>query len=394
MRKNNVSLYIHIPFCVRKCNYCDFLSGPADDAVKEAYIQALLLEIESYRGTELSEREVKTIFFGGGTPSVLPADRITSVLDKIRAVFELSADCEISMEMNPGTVTKQKCECYFETGINRISIGLQSPDDELLKVLGRVHTYEQFLRTYDDVREAGFRNVNIDLMSSLPGQSIERYCRGVEKVTKLSPEHISAYSLIVEEGTPFYEKYNSERNLFPDEQTDREMYERTKDILMQNSYKRYEISNYAKAGYECRHNIVYWECEDYLGLGLGSASLVDHVRFKNTCNIKKYIGAWKSGRGSQVQRLEKEVLAMEARMEEFMFLGLRMMRGVSEEKFFKVFKRSIKQIYGAQVERMIGQGLLYWKMPKTECAQRQGSWLALTDKGIDVSNYVFEQFLF
>ena len=393
MKKKLLSLYIHIPFCVRKCNYCDFLSAPADEAAKEAYIQVLLLEIESYRGTQLSMRKVKTIFIGGGTPSILDADRITDILNKIKSVFYLTGDCEISMEMNPGTVTKEKIKRYLNAGINRISIGLQTPDDNLLKVLGRVHTFEEFLHTYDEVREAGFQNVNIDLMAALPGQSIEGYCNDLEKVTRLSPEHISAYSLIVEEGTPFYDMYHSRCDLFPDEQADREMYECTKEILGRNGYMRYEISNYAKEGYECRHNIVYWECEDYLGLGLGSASLIDDIRFKNVCDLKQYIQKWKAGEGYKVQRQEEEVLAVSAQMEEFMFLGLRMMRGVSKEEFTMRFGQSLEQIYGIQIEKLIRQGLLRWRTEEKKSMDRCGVRLALTDRGIDVSNYVFEQFL-
>lgn len=393
MKKKLLSLYIHIPFCVRKCNYCDFLSAPADETVKEAYIQALLLEIEAYRKTELSMRPVRSVFIGGGTPSILDGNKIASVLDKIKDVFYLDENCEISIEMNPGTVTKEKCKCYFNAGVNRISIGLQSPDDTLLRVLGRVHTYEEFLRTYDDVRETGFQNVNIDLMSALPGQSLEGYCSGVEKVTRLSPEHISAYSLIVEEGTPFFDMYNNDCNLFPDEQEDRRMYEATKEILGRKGYVRYEISNYAKQGYECRHNMVYWECEDYLGLGLGSASLVNNTRFKNTCDLKGYIHAWKEGEGTSVWRQEEEVLTVSARMEEFMFLGLRMMRGVSEKEFERRFEKAPEQMYGPQIERLIGQGLLVRRNHNTECQKTGNGRLALTDRGIDVSNYVFEQFL-
>lgn len=389
MKKKLLSLYIHIPFCVRKCNYCDFLSAPAEEAVKEAYIQALLLEIESYRGTELAMRMVRTIFIGGGTPSILDEEKIASVLEKIKSVFGLTADCEISIEVNPGTMTKEKCRCYLKAGVNRISIGLQTPDDNLLMTLGRVHTYEEFLRTYEEVREAGAQNVNIDLMASLPGQTIEGYCKGLEEVTRLSPEHISAYSLIVEEGTPFYNMYHSGCDLFPDEQTDRMMYECTKRILERNGYERYEISNYAKAGYECRHNIVYWECEDYLGLGLGSASLIDNTRFKNECDLKRYVHAWESKKGYEAQRHEEDVLSVSSRMEEFMFLGLRMMRGVSEEKFLKVFGHAPEQIYGGQIEKMLEQGLLRWEMQE----KQKDRMLSLTDRGIDVSNYVFEQFL-
>ena len=393
MIEKYLSLYIHIPFCVRKCDYCDFLSAPADENTKEAYIQALLLEIESYRTTGLADREIRTVFFGGGTPSVLSAGQITTVLEKAHEVFGLPEECEISIEVNPGTVTKEKCKCYFNAGINRISIGLQSPEDELLRELGRIHTYEQFLQTYEYVRNVGFQNVNVDLMSALPKQSVEQYCSGLEKVTKLSPEHISAYSLILEEGTPFFEKYNNTKNLLPDELQDRLMYERTKEILEQKGYARYEISNYARPGFECKHNIVYWERDDYLGLGLGSASLVNDTRFKNESNLIKYIRAWKENRGETVLRLEEEILSRQAQMEEFMFLGLRMMRGVSALKFYELFDVWPQQVYGRQVERLEKEGLLSVRKGILGPEKDGGGYLMLTDKGIDVSNYVFEQFL-
>lgn len=388
MIEKYLSLYIHIPFCIRKCNYCDFLSAPADEETKETYIQALLLEIESYRESELSQRKIATVFFGGGTPSVLAAQQITRVLDAIRDVFELLPDCEITLEMNPGTVTKEKCKCYFNAGVNRVSIGLQSPDDVLLQTLGRIHTYEQFLQTYDDVRVSGIQNVNVDLMSALPGQDLQGYCEGIRKVTMLSPEHISAYSLIIEEGTPFYDKYKNECNLFPDEQEDRAMYEQTKGVLKEFGYERYEISNYAKPGYECKHNMVYWKCEDYLGLGLGSSSLINNARFKNTCDLKRYIADWKAGKGNSTQGFEREELTRRMQMEEFMFMGLRMMRGVSERRFEEKFGDTVRQIYRRQLDRLAEEKLLY-KYEKTD-----GVYWALTDKGIDVSNYVFEQFLF
>ncbi len=388
MIEKYLSLYIHIPFCVRKCNYCDFLSAPADEETKEAYIQALLLEIESYRGSALSQRKIATVFFGGGTPSVIEAQQITRVLDRIRDVFELLPDCEITLEMNPGTVSKEKCKCYFNAGINRVSIGLQSPDDALLQTLGRIHTYEQFLHTYDDVRVSGIQNVNVDLMSALPGQDLQGYCEGIRKVTHLSPEHISAYSLIIEEGTPFYEKYKNECNLFPDEQMDRIMYEQTKMMLQEFGYERYEISNYARPGYECKHNMVYWKCEDYLGLGLGSSSLIHNARFKNTCDLKKYIRAWKTGDGISAQEFEWEDLTRQMQMEEFMFMGLRMMRGVSEKRFEEKFGDTVQQIYKKQLECLVSEKLLY-KYEKPD-----GIYWALTEKGIDISNYVFEQFLF
>ncbi len=396
MNSNKLSLYIHIPFCVRKCDYCDFLSAPADAATREAYIQALLMEIESYGNTERSQRDVISVFIGGGTPSVLEEDQITRLMNKIKAVFLLSKDCEVSIEINPGTVTKEKCNCYFKNGINRVSIGLQSPDDNLLKLLGRIHTYEQFLETYENVRAAGFENVNIDLMSALPGQTAEQYCIGLERVASLQPEHISAYSLILEEGTPFYERYPDGCDEIPDEKEDRLMYERTKAILQKLNYERYEISNYAKPGYECRHNAVYWQRGDYLGLGLGSASLINNCRYKNISDLNKYLllcneGLDISGEKQGIFALgqERECLSVQAQMEEFMFLGLRMMKGVSEEEFYRQFGCRIDSVYGDVLVKLQRQGLLqvYHPDPGKE------RYYALTEKGIDVSNYIFEQFL-
>lgn len=389
MKMKQLSLYIHIPFCVRKCNYCDFLSAPADETTREVYMQALLSEIEELKGSPVAERDVKTIFIGGGTPSLMTEAQTEKLLDKIKDVFLLTPDCEISIEVNPGTVTREKSECYFKNGIHRISIGLQSPDNALLKTLGRIHTYEEFLKTYAYVRAAGIQNVNIDLMSALPGQTAEQYCNGLKAVAELGAEHISAYSLILEEGTPFFEKYNSARDLMPDEEEERDMYEKTGDILKQYGYERYEISNYAKKGYECRHNTVYWRCEDYLGLGLGSASLVDGVRFKNTCDLKEYMHAWKSGEGKSVQRREEEVLTENARMEEFMFLGLRMMKGVSEERFLAECGKSMQAVYGDRIKKLLGEKLVCYRD-----GDKNRRYLALTPFGIDVSNYVFEQFLF
>lgn len=385
MTNKDLSLYIHIPFCERKCLYCDFLSGPADARLRDTYVQALLLEIESYRDTLLAKQNITTVFVGGGTPSILTEEQMTAVFEKLRDVFVFRNDCEITIEMNPGTVTEEKIKCYLKNGINRVSIGLQSPDDELLKRLGRIHNYQQFLDTYQMLRAAGVKNINVDLMSALPEQTVEMYCDGLQKVLELEPEHISAYSLILEEDTPFYEMYNNGCILLPGEETDRLMYECTGEILHKAGYGRYEISNYAKAGFECRHNTVYWERGDYLGIGLGSASLIGHYRFKNTSDLNVYTEKWLAGNGSEVQRMEEEQLAEKDEMEEFMFLGLRMMRGVSKEKFRRQFGQDIQAVYGDIIEQLMEQELL-------ACSD-DGSRILLTKKGIDVSNYVFEQFL-
>lgn len=385
MKNKDLSLYIHIPFCERKCLYCDFLSGPADAHLRDTYVQALLLEIESYRDTPLAKRNITTVFVGGGTPSILTEEQMTAVFEKLRNVFVFRDDCEITIEMNPGTVTEEKIKCYLKNGINRVSIGLQSPDDELLKRLGRIHNYQQFLDTYQMLRAAGVKNINVDLMSALPGQTVEMYCDGLQKVLELEPEHISAYSLILEEDTPFYEMYNNGCILLSDEETDRLMYECTGEILHKAGYGRYEISNYAKAGFECRHNTVYWERGDYLGIGLGSASLIGHCRFKNTSDLNIYTEKWLAGNGAEVQGMEEEQLTEKDEMEEFMFLGLRMMGGVSKEKFRRQFGQDIQAVYGDEIEQLMKQELL-------ACSD-DGSRILLTKKGIDVSNYVFEQFL-
>lgn len=402
--EKELSLYVHIPFCVRKCAYCDFLSAAASEEEKEAYVGALLAQIESYRQTELAGRKIKSVFIGGGTPSVLSGDQMRSVIEKIKSVFNNWGEaCEVSMEMNPGTVTKEKCMLYVRLGVNRLSIGLQSPDEKLLKKLGRVHTYRQFMDAYEWADMAGISNINVDLMASLPGQSVEAYCAGLQKIAMLSPAHISAYSLILEEGTPFYETYAAHPELLPDEEADRQMYVSTKEILQTYGYSRYEISNYAKPGFACRHNIVYWQRGDYLGLGLGSASLVDGVRLRNMSDLRQYTKEWmqygkEPSLKAETDRFEeRHVLSKEEQMEESMFLGLRMMEGISCERFAAQFGALVYDIYADAIESCMREGLLYaYERPAGSVDAAPGStehMLALTDRGIDVSNYVFEKFL-
>ena len=277
-----LELYIHIPFCVKKCLYCDFLSAPAGEEVRERYVEALLTEIRG-RGREYAGRPVSSVFFGGGTPSLLTGTQMKRLLGTVSGSFLLAADAEITAEANPGTVDLEKLTAYAQAGINRLSIGLQSADNVELAAIGRIHTWEQFLETYRQARQAGFVNVNVDLMSALPGQTAESYENTLRRVLALAPqpEHISAYSLILEEGTPLYDSCQAGLTDIPGEDTDRRMYQDTKRILEEAGYRRYEISNYAKEGFACRHNCGYWQRRDYLGLGLGAASLEGNVRFKN-----------------------------------------------------------------------------------------------------------------
>lgn len=389
-----LGLYLHIPFCVKKCDYCDFLSFPSEKEVRQKYVQALCREV-SNRAEGFSDKMVGTVFLGGGTPSLLSIEEITDVMRTVRGSFQLLPEAEITLEMNPGTVTKEKLEVYQKLGINRLSIGLQSADNEELRHLGRIHTWETFLHTWKLVRSLGFTNVNIDLMSALPGQTMQSYQTTLQKVLELRPEHISAYSLIIEEGTVFYDLYekNTRKSAYelPDEDTDRSMYELTERWLEKAGYHRYEISNYALKGRECRHNICYWKRGEYLGLGLGAASLLktkpedphrkaSEIRSSNQKDLTAYL---KEERDWAEERIP---LSLEDQMEEFMFLGLRMMEGVSEKEFFRQFGRSLPEVYGGKLEKLIHRGLLQYN--------KENGCYSLTNIGIDVSNQVFVEFLF
>ena len=372
-----LGLYIHIPFCQKKCNYCDFLSAPANKQVQIAYMDILQKEIKE-KSIEYKEYCVDTVFIGGGTPTCVPYETIVHTMNTVKASFFLTDDCEITMECNPGTVTKEALENYKVAGINRLSIGLQSTDNAILKELGRIHTFEQFLETFKWAREAGFANINVDLMSGLPNQTLEQYEESLLEVLKLDVEHISSYSLIVEEGTPFYKLYEEDKLSLPDEETERNMYYLTKEKLLAAGLLRYEISNYAKEGYECKHNVRYWVRADYLGIGLGASSMVDNVRFKNTEWLDEYLTDNK-----YMEKTDEQILSTTECMEEFMFLGLRMTKGVSKERFKETFGSSMEEIYGSVVIKLKEQGLL----------EEEGDFIRLTEYGLDVSNRVWVEFL-
>lgn len=402
--REKLGLYIHIPFCVRKCDYCDFLSAPGSQALKKDYTEALLTEIESYRG-RTAAYVVPTIFIGGGTPSCIPAADIERIMTSIKGSFNIEGEgLEATIEINPGTVTKEKLLDYQRAGLNRISFGLQSTENIELKRLGRIHCYEDFLLNYRLARELGFHNINVDLMSALPGQTVTSWEQTLHRIAGLEPEHISAYSLIIEEGTGFYDRYRPgaprEKEL-PDEDTDRLIYYRTKEILERYGYHRYEISNYAKPGRECRHNNSYWSGVQYLGLGLGAASLLGNVRFSNIRNVEKYINRLQDDRGDSgtcsvqpgtAYGMEKDLhgirqdikpLTIEEQMEEFLFLGLRRCDGISEEAFARRFGKSIEAVYGHVLLRLLQQQLII----------KTGDQLMLTEYGIDISNAVLAEFL-
>lgn len=345
------------------------------------YVNRLLQEIE-YKAEEYRDRYlVDSVFFGGGTPSVLPGEYIKEILCKLKRGFPFSDDCEITLEMNPGTVNDIKMAQYKEAGINRLSIGLQSTHDNELESLGRIHDYDDFLYTYDLARSLGFSNINVDLMSAIPGQTFDSLKETLEKVVSLNPEHISVYSLIIEEGTPFYESTPE----LPGEEKEREMYSFTGEYLAEMGYDRYEISNYAKSGKESRHNIKYWKFEEYLGVGLGASSLVSsansvfpNLRFKNISDMDEYIQAPPGKEG-----FVEEELSSEDGMSEFSFMGLRMTEGISGKRFKELFKKDIFEVYGNVIEKHRENGLLVYDNHN----------IMLTNKGLDVANFVMCDFL-
>ena len=383
-----LEIYIHIPFCVKKCAYCDFLSAPSTEEERERYVNLLCEEIAA-SSVRAKEYEVVTVFFGGGTPSILKGEQIERILKVLRERFAIAENAEITLEMNPGTVTGEKLEIYKRAGINRLSIGLQSVHNGELKMLGRIHTYEEFLESYHMAREAGFDNMNVDLISAIPGQTVESWKKTLSTILELQPEHISAYSLILEPGTPFYELYAKENDkaekLLPDEDAERQMYRQTIVMLKEAGYERYEISNYSRPGYECRHNLGYWNRVPYLGFGIGAASLVPQemsvkgkmCRYSNPDNIEEYQKCF-------LDKFKGEPLEREDEMEEFMFLGLRKTSGVLKGQFRSCFQTGIEEVYGGQLEKLKNFRLI----------EENEERIWLTERGIDVSNMVFVEFMF
>lgn len=402
-----LELYLHIPFCVKKCDYCDFLSAPADEKTQNHYMGALLKEIRYY-ARQCQDYEVTTIYIGGGTPSWLQESYMELIMKQIQVSYQLCPEAEITIECNPGTLNKEKLFAYKKVGINRLSIGLQSTMNDELQELGRIHTYEQFLHNYEVARQCGFTNMNIDLMSALPYQSVEKYMTSLKRVIALKPEHISAYTLIIEKGTPFYDKYKFDvvkreagmpTEQLPSEETEYQIYKCTQKELEKAGYHHYEISNYAKTGYECRHNIGYWKRADYLGFGLGAASMINNVRYTNETDIYAYMKATEQLHKITLEKEhavgEKITIAgtnlhsmiepidRKAQMEEYMFLGLRMTDGITRTGFADMFGVQIEAIYYEVIQKLKNEKLIMQKAGR----------ISLTDKGSDISNYVLAEFL-
>lgn len=368
MTSKHIGAYIHIPFCVRKCFYCDFLSFATGGYAE--YKAALLNEIAH---TELSAYEIDTVFIGGGTPSILPPEFIAEIL---RALKNADAP-EITLEANPGVMPASLAE-YRVMGINRLSFGLQSTHGAELRRLGRIHSYDDFLKSYHTARDAGFANISVDLMHSLPGQGLEDWEATLERVIALAPEHVSVYGLMIEENTVFGQQLADGLLTAPDERLDREMYALACDKLDRAGYNRYEISNFAKSGYESGHNIKYWARAEYIGFGLGAHSFMNETRWRNTEDMGEYLA--KNGLAG---KHEEAAISRAEAMAEYLFLGLRMADGVSEDGFYKSFGCELRSVYGEQIKKHTATGLLL------EDAGR----VYLSPRGVDVSNVVMAEFL-
>ncbi len=394
MHTKNIGLYIHIPFCKKKCEYCDFKSYAGQEALIDEYIKWLNYEIELVGKSNQADYEngldklavVNTIYIGGGTPSFIEEKHIKEILDAIKKnyVFPINLEekVEVTIEVNPGTVNEEKLKTYKASGINRLSIGLQETHNEILKNIGRIHTYQDFLETYQTARKVGFDNINVDLMLALPGQSIEDLSESVDRIIKLNPEHISVYSLIIEEGTPFYKKYMNNELKLPEDEIERKMYWLVKKRLEEAGYKHYEISNFAKPGYESKHNLACWNQEEYIGLGVSAHSYTNNLRYSNIDNIPNYIQNLKSGK-DYLNLVVHEKQTKESKMKEFIMLGLRKIDGVYIQNFKEKFGENPIYLYRKEFEKLVQEELL----------EIDGDVIRLTNKGLDLANLVWEEFV-
>ena len=371
-----LGIYVHIPFCKRKCAYCDFISFSGKARLIEKYVEALKREINKCKiGKE--DYMVKTIYFGGGTPSFIESKYIVEILEAIKEKFNISKNAEITIEINPGTVTEEKLKDYYEVGINRISFGLQSTNSQLLKLVGRIHSYSSFLEGYNLARKTGFKNINVDLMIGLPIQTLKDVQKDLSRIIELNPEHVSVYSLIVEEGTRIEEKIKNKELYLPSEKLERKMYWEVKKKLEEAGYIHYEISNFAKAGYESKHNLSCWNQEEYLGFGLAAHSYFNNVRYSNTDDFEEYFD-WPEN-----SKIIHERQTDEDKQKEFMLLGLRKIEGVAISDFKNKFIENPIYLYRETLNKLVTQGLIEVDIDS----------IKLTNRGIDLANLVWEEFV-
>lgn len=380
-----VGIYVHVPFCKQKCKYCDFISFQNCENYFDDYFECLKKEITEKANEINSENKeilIDTIYFGGGTPSIVCEKYIEEVLNKIYEYYNVSENAEITVEVNPGTVDKLKLERYFEIGINRLSIGLQSTDDKLLKMLGRIHTYKEFENTYDLARKIGFKNINVDLMIGLPNQSLENVHDSLEKIVQKNPEHISVYSLIIEENTKMFDLIEKGELELPDEDVERKMYWSVKKFLEENGYIHYEISNFSKSGFESKHNANCWNQQEYLGFGIAAHSYFNNIRYSNIDNLRQYIENWKNEQ-SVYNIVFHEHQNKDDMMKEFMMLGLRKIDGVKISEFKEKFVDNPIFVFRNQLNKLVKEGLI----------EVLDNNIRLSDRGLDLANEVWMEFV-
>ena len=374
-----LGLYIHVPFCAQKCYYCDFNSYKINSNQKKEYLINIEREMKFYK-EEFKDKCFDTVFFGGGTPSILTVSELKELVNNINENFNIKDDAEITIECNPGTINREKLEAMKKMGINRLSIGLQATQNYHLKSIGRIHTYEEFEKNYYDALDIGFENINIDLMYALPNQKTQEWKDTLDKIIKLNPSHISAYSLILEEGTKLYDMYQNKEFELLDEDTDINMYNYTIDTLKRHGYNQYEISNYSKENLECKHNIIYWKCDNYLGLGPGASGFIGDTRYSNIEDICEYNKCIMQN----IRPVSEEIeLTKKDKIEEFIFMGLRMNEGINIDVFKERFDTDFYDIYQEVMDKLI----------KRELVRFDGKNISLTQKGREISNSVFIEFL-
>ena len=380
---NELGIYIHIPFCKQKCYYCDFVSYSNKCSEVKEYIESLKKEIEEF---DFSNYKVTSIYIGGGTPSYIDSIYIVEILSELKEKLKCNLiefkDIEITIEVNPGTVDTKKLNDYKKLGINRLSIGLQSTKNDILKKIGRIHTYQEFLEIYKLARETGFKNINIDLMIGIPGQKIGDLKNTLQDIIKLEPEHISVYSLIIEENTPIEKMLENGEIKLPDEDLERNMYWYVKNTLELNGYNHYEISNFAKLGKESRHNLNCWNQEEYIGFGVAAHSYLNGIRFSNTINVEEYIQHIENNRKEENIQIE-ESQSLEDKKNEFMMLGFRKIQGVDIARFKEKFIDNPIFLYRKNLNKLVEEGLIEVDL----------NHIKLTNKGIDLANLVFEEFV-
>ncbi len=382
MEKKTLGIYIHIPFCKDKCYYCDFVSFKNIENKANDYIDYLIKEIESKKWDEINQKyEITTVYIGGGTPSYINCEHIARILNTVRKHTNIY-DAEITIEVNPGTVNEEKLITYKNAGVNRLSIGLQSTKNELLKQIGRIHTFEQFLETYNLAKNLGFKNINIDLMLGLPNQNVEDLKHSLEEVIKLNPNHISVYSLILEEETKLYDLVQKRKLELPSEEQERQMYWYVKNKLELSGYNHYEISNFSKKGFESKHNINCWNQEEYLGFGLAAHSYFENKRFSNIEKLDKYMSNIETGKIEKNVKIH-EIQNEEDKKKEYMLLGLRKIEGISISKFKERFVDNPIYIFKDELSKLVEENLI----------EIDGDSIKLTSKGLDLANIVWEEFV-